>query len=193
MRAPGGKKSVWAGLGRDDGSARPAAARAAQLFADFALRGARLIDDANPEHDAVIDTVRGRQCAVLNFPAQNSSFLRRGSYSAVTWAGSRARRWIGPHCNGSWACRAAISGLRSSRRAPLSTMPTHSEHDAVIDTIRERQRAVLNFPVQNSFSRGGSYSAVITRTRGACLPPSRAQPAPAQTARQGFPDRPSGF
>ena len=102
------------------------------------------------------------------------------------WAGSRARRWIGPHCNGSWACRAAISGLRSSRRAPLSTMPTHSEHDAVIDTIRERQRAVLNFPVQNSFSRGGSYSAVITRTRGACLPPSRAQPAPAQTARQGF-------
>jgi len=109
------------------------------------------------------------------------------------WAGSRARRWIGPHCNGSWACRAAISGLRSSRRAPLSTMPTHSEHDAVIDTIRERQRAVLNFPVQNSFSRGGSYSAVITRTRGACLPPSRAQPAPARIARQGFPNRPSGF
>jgi len=32
------------------------------------------IDDADPEHDAVIDTVRGRQCAVLNFPAQNSSF-----------------------------------------------------------------------------------------------------------------------
>jgi len=29
------------------------------------------IDDADPEHDAVIDTVRGRQCAVLNFPPQN--------------------------------------------------------------------------------------------------------------------------
>jgi hypothetical protein len=60
MRAPGGKKSVWAGLGRDDGSARPATARgrAAQLFAGFALRGARLIDDA--DHDTVIDTVRDR-------------------------------------------------------------------------------------------------------------------------------------
>ena len=85
MRAPGGKKSVWAGLGRDDGSARTATARgrAAQPFAGFAHRGARLIDDADPEHEAVIDTVRGRQCAVLNFPAQNSSFLRGGSYSAV--------------------------------------------------------------------------------------------------------------
>src|SRR5215469_17476452 len=73
-------------LGRDDGSARTATARrgrAAQLFAGFAHRGARLIDDADPEHEAVIDTVRGRQCAVLNFPAQNSSFLRGGSYSAV--------------------------------------------------------------------------------------------------------------
>src|SRR5215469_2598290 len=88
------------------------------------LIAARVIDDADPEHDAVIDTVRGRQCAVLNFPAQNSSFLRGGSYSAVIWAGSRARRWIGPHCNGSWAFRAAIRGLRSSRRAPSSTMPT---------------------------------------------------------------------
>src|SRR5215472_19175908 len=59
-------------LGRDDGSARTATARrgrAAQLFAGFAHRGARLIDDADPEHDAVIDTVKGRQCAVLNFPA----------------------------------------------------------------------------------------------------------------------------
>src|SRR5215471_7606184 len=99
-------------LGRDDGSARTATARrgrAAQLFAGFAHRGTRLIDDADPEHDAVIDTVKGRQCAVLNFPAQNSSFLR-----------------------------------------------------------------------------GGSYSAVITRTGGGCIPPNRAQPAPAQIARQGF-------
>jgi hypothetical protein len=35
-------------------------------------------------------------------------------------------------------------------------------------------------------SRGGSYSAVITRTGGACMPASRAQPAPAQIARYGF-------
>ena len=112
-------QAVRTGLGRDDGSARTAAARGrvAQLFAGFAHRGARLYRRCRPEHEAVIDTVRGRQCAVLNFPAQNSSFLRRGSYSAVIWAGSRARRWIGPHCNGSWACRAAIRGLRSSRRA----------------------------------------------------------------------------
>src|SRR6516225_3097268 len=84
-------------------------ANAAQLFAGFAHRGARLIDDADPEPEAVIDTVKGRQCAVPNLPAQNSSFLR-----------------------------------------------------------------------------GGSYSAVITRTGGGCIPPSRTQPAPAQTARQGF-------
>src|SRR5215472_5717772 len=62
------------------GSARTASARgrAAQLFAGFAHRGARLIDDADPEHDAVIDTVRGRQCAVLNFPsAELVLFARR--------------------------------------------------------------------------------------------------------------------
>ena len=35
-------------------------------------------------------------------------------------------------------------------------------------------------------SRGGPYSAVITRTGGACIPLSRAQPAPAQIARHGF-------
>jgi hypothetical protein len=35
-------------------------------------------------------------------------------------------------------------------------------------------------------SRSGSYSAVITRTGGACIPPSRAQPAPVQIARHGF-------
>jgi hypothetical protein len=50
------------------------------------------------------------------------------------------------------------------------------------------------FPASNSsFSRGGWYSAVTTRTGSVCIPPRRAQPAPAQTARQGFPDRPSGF
>ena len=42
-------------------------------------------------------------------------------------------------------------------------------------------------------SRSGPYSAVTTRTGNVCIPPRRAQPAPAQTARQGFPDRPSGF
>ena len=31
--------------------------RAAQLLAGLAHRGARLIDDADPEHEAVIDTV----------------------------------------------------------------------------------------------------------------------------------------
>src|SRR5215472_7273438 len=35
-------------------------------------------------------------------------------------------------------------------------------------------------------SRSGSYSAVTTRTGSACIPPRRGQPAPAQTARQGF-------
>ena len=37
----------------------------------------------------------------------------------------------------------------------------------------------------SSFSRGGSYSAVMTRTGGACIPPSRAQPAPAEIVRYG--------
>ena len=47
--------------------------------------------------------------------------------------------------------------------------------------------AVLNFPASNSSSsRSGSYSAVITRTGGARIPPNRAQPAPAQIARHGF-------
>src|SRR5215472_16062 len=81
MRSPGGKKSV-SGTTMD----RPALQRLVGVprsYTRASLIAARVIDDTDPEHDAVIDTVRGRQCAVLNFPAQNSSFLRGGSYSAV--------------------------------------------------------------------------------------------------------------
>ena len=61
------------------------------------------------------------------------------------------------------------------------------EHEAVIGTVIVRQSAVLNFPASNSSSsRSGLNSAVMTRTGGVCIPPCRAQPTPAQTARQGF-------
>jgi hypothetical protein len=49
---------------------------------------------------------------------------------------------------------------------------------------RRRQRGALP-PLGARIARG-SYSALITRTGGACIPPSRAQPAPAEIARHGF-------
>src|SRR5262249_6942435 len=67
---------------------------------------------------------------------------------------------------------------RSFKSIPMSRLGDGSCGDAFLDV---------------GFSRRGSYSAVTTRTGGVCIPPRRAQPAPAQTARQGFPDRPSGF
>src|SRR5262252_8951171 len=60
-------------------------------------------------------------------------------------------------------------------------------------TYTERRHAFVNARVpaifgaqHSSSSRSGSYSAVITRTSGACIPPNRAQPAPAEIARHGF-------
>ena len=78
------------------------------------------------------------------------------------------------------------------RGAPVDD--ADQEHEAVIGSVIVRQCAVLNFPASNSsFSRGGSYSAVTTRTGSVCTPPRRAQPAPAQTARQGFQTVRQGF
>jgi len=81
------------------------------------------IDDADPEHDAVIDTVRGRQCAVLNFPAQNSSFLRRvvfgsdlGGFSGAAMDRPALQRLVGVPRSYS---RASLFAAHA-----LSTMPT---------------------------------------------------------------------
>ena len=120
-----------------------------------------------------------------SLPNRARCAMRAPGGKKSVWAGSQARRWIGPHCNGSWACRAAIRGL--AHRGARLIDDAHPEHEAVIDTVRGRQCAVLNFPAQNSsFLRGGSYSAVMTRTGGGCIPLSRAQPAPARIARHGF-------
>src|SRR5215472_1214131 len=65
------------------------------------------------------------------------------------------------------------------------------ENDA-IERLKAPQRSsrprtrLHRFLTAARASRSGSYSAVITRTVGACIPPSRALPAPAQTAHHGF-------
>src|SRR5215472_12063380 len=102
------------------GSARTASARgrAAQLFAGFAHRGARLIDDADPEHDAVIDTVRGRQCAVLNFPsAELVLFARRVVFGSDYEDGRRVHSSCRYLRTRGWVAAALVKSMHLSARS----------------------------------------------------------------------------
>jgi hypothetical protein len=112
----------FSGTTMDRPALQTARGRAAQLFAGSAHLGARLIDDADPEHDAVITPSEAVKALSLTFQRRNSSFLRRGSYSAVIWAGSRARRWTARTATARARAAQLFASLIAAR--VLSTMPT---------------------------------------------------------------------
>jgi hypothetical protein len=129
MRAPGGKKSVWAGSrARRWIGPHCNGSWACRAAIRFAHRGARLIDDADPEHDAVITPSEAvKALSLINFPAQKLVLFAPRVVFGSDLGGFSGATMDGPHCNGSWARRAAI---RFAHRRARLIDDADPEHDA---------------------------------------------------------------